>query len=406
MMADTRSAPPLPPQERHAVIDDLARFLAGGPAQPLAAWETAEWDFAETVVYWQGASAWLAQRLDNSALQPPPEALASLESAAGDIRQRTRVMLAGAAELLGAFGSQGIPAMPLKGALLARRHYPDPELRALGDLDILVRRSDLPAVRRVLAALGYRFLKRSEKDETYLRGEYKPNVWAPDNVHPVEIHHRALCEYAGMLCDLTETLWRHSPVQPYNAGVECPQTDPPALLAHLSAHALADWVLGLGKLSQVNDLLLLTGSLPAESWVDFIELAAGRERFLYPALLLLERLAPGSLPQEPAARMAAALPPRLLAWCQEVRIALLFELYSDAAIRRDFDRQVYDLFARNRRDAWGAAVGMIFPPRWHARLEAYPRLVGSPFWPLAYIPLNTSRLLRQGKHRLSRRSPG
>jgi hypothetical protein len=209
-----------------------------------------------------------------------------------------------------------------------------------------------------------------------------------------------------MLCDLTETLWQHSPAQPYCAGVICPQTDPPALLAHLSAHALADWVLGQGKLIQVNDLLLLAGSLPAESWGEYIEIAAGRERFLYPALLLLERLAPGSLPAELGAGLAAALPPRLLAWCQEVRIAFLFELYSDAAIRRDFDRQVSELFARNRRDVWGAAVGMIFPPRWHSRLEAYPRLVGSPFWPLAYIPLNTSRLLRQGKHRLSRRTPG
>lgn len=48
-----------------------------------------------------------------------------------------------------------VETIPLKGLHLAHRLYPSPGLRDMGDLDLLVRRRDLPAAHDALRALGY-----------------------------------------------------------------------------------------------------------------------------------------------------------------------------------------------------------------------------------------------------------
>lgn len=48
-----------------------------------------------------------------------------------------------------------IEAIPLKGLHLARRLYPSPGLRDMGDLDVLVRRADVDGADAALRALGY-----------------------------------------------------------------------------------------------------------------------------------------------------------------------------------------------------------------------------------------------------------
>jgi hypothetical protein len=51
--------------------------------------------------------------------------------------------------------SAGIPAIALKGPLLAETIYPDPLLRPFSDLDILCRESDWTAAHNVLIKLGF-----------------------------------------------------------------------------------------------------------------------------------------------------------------------------------------------------------------------------------------------------------
>jgi hypothetical protein len=70
-----------------------------------------------------------------------------------------RRYLAGVATLrtvLAALAEAGIPALVLKGPLLAELLYEAPEERPFTDLDLLVRRGDVPAALGVLDALGYR----------------------------------------------------------------------------------------------------------------------------------------------------------------------------------------------------------------------------------------------------------
>ncbi len=53
-----------------------------------------------------------------------------------------------------AFDQAGIPYIPIKGILIAE-HYPDPELRTMGDIDVLVRQEDCERIRDLLLPLGF-----------------------------------------------------------------------------------------------------------------------------------------------------------------------------------------------------------------------------------------------------------
>jgi hypothetical protein len=57
-----------------------------------------------------------------------------------------------------AFESEGVAVIPLKGPVLAEALYPDPGLRPFTDLDLLIRRDDLPRALAILTTLGYRHL--------------------------------------------------------------------------------------------------------------------------------------------------------------------------------------------------------------------------------------------------------
>jgi hypothetical protein len=76
---------------------------------------------------------------------------AYLESAARSLLLRSALEA-----VLGALAAASVPAMPLKGAALAGRIYPDPALREMTDLDVLVPAGTLDAANAALAGVGYR----------------------------------------------------------------------------------------------------------------------------------------------------------------------------------------------------------------------------------------------------------
>lgn len=386
--------PPVSPEAVARAAVGLAGWLPGGAAPQ--GWGMEEWQAAEWQAYWQGLSAWLAAEMDAGGMLAPAPVEQRLRAVAAEIRERTRRMLAGAAELLGTLGNAGVMAMPLKGALLAPLYYPDPGLRALGDLDILIHQRDLPAARQVLGRLGYRFFKRTDKDEAYLRGDRRALVWAADNVHPVELQYRAVYEFAGRTLDLTGDLWRWSRPLAYPGGVQCLAPDPAGTFSHVCTHASADWVLGQGKISQIQDLQVCAARMAGADW----EALAGRlnrraARFLYPAAGLAARLAPLAVPSEFLEWLRIHSPDRLHLWVKVAEPAAVFGLHSDQNIRRDFAAQVAGLFNAGRRDQAETLLRLLFPPRWHSRLEAYPRLVASPFWPLAWLLLSGKRVKKR-----------
>jgi hypothetical protein len=282
--------------------------------------------------------------------------------------------------------------MPLKGALLCAGYYPDSGIRALGDQDILIRQADLFKARQVLERLDYQFLKRSNKDETYIRGQRKSMVWAADNVHPVELQHRAVYEFGGRILNLTEDLWAWSSTGPYLDGVLCSMPDRAGAFSHVCAHASADWLLGQGKIAQILDLQVCTAKMMAEDWQILRKrLKPQQARFLYPAAAVACRCAQLDIPDEFLNWLRMESPEALQAWADQTPLAQIFGLHSDEHIRRDYSAEAGRLFYSGLSEQAETWLRMLFPPRWHSRLDAYPRLMASPLWPLAWLPLNWKR---------------
>ena len=63
-----------------------------------------------------------------------------------------------------AFAKSGISFILLKGAII-KKMYPKPEMRTMGDIDVLIKDSEYPKIKTVLTAIG--FIEQYESDHEY-----------------------------------------------------------------------------------------------------------------------------------------------------------------------------------------------------------------------------------------------
>jgi hypothetical protein len=92
--------------------------------------------------------------------------------------QRTGVLLAELRAILDAFDAAGIRSALLKGTALAPLLYPEPGMRAMLDLDLMIFPDDVAAAVRVMHDL-----------------QYEHAVWNPDTDRVVPLAHHQIAEY-------------------------------------------------------------------------------------------------------------------------------------------------------------------------------------------------------------------
>lgn len=395
------SRPDLPESLIASVTETLARWLPSGDASLApCGWTSDEWLAAEWVTYWQNALPWLHARIAQAGIEMPEASRASLDEINALSRQRTARMLDAAVELIAALRGEGIDALPFKGAALAPLYYADPLMRPLADLDLLVQAKRARQGIAVLERLGYVYYSRSDEDFVYLRGARQSNVWRPDNVQPVELHFRIREEYAGLAYDLTQTLWASARRQPYWQGGEALIPSPPMLLHHLCAHTTSDWLIRRGKLMEIGDVQLVASTMSLADWQAFLASVPARgARFVYPALALTSRYAPGSVPDAVLSSLRERAPQALRAWAGRVTLAEASE--SNPRPRDGIGLEMARLLAAARRERLKMWLRSLFPHRWNL-VKRYPRLAASPFYPLCYALINLDRAWHVLKVRLTR----
>ncbi len=86
----------------------------------------------------------------------PPDAADRLRMGYLRIVSRNLRLVRRLDEVMGLLRRHGVPAVPFKGPVLARRLYGDPLLRQCSDLDLLVDRASAAAAYRALRSAGYR----------------------------------------------------------------------------------------------------------------------------------------------------------------------------------------------------------------------------------------------------------
>lgn len=165
--------------------------------------------------------------------------------------------------LLERFSREGLPVILLKGAALARSLYPDPGLRPMKDLDLLVHPADLERAVALAGELGYR-QEGPEITPGFERrfSNHKVLFKQPSRLICLELHWRLMGTFECGIRDLEDRFWAQ--VEPLQPGALYAFTlKPAAQILFLCAHAFLGHGPGrvtLRWLADLDRLIRLVGS--------------------------------------------------------------------------------------------------------------------------------------------------
>jgi hypothetical protein len=211
--------------------------------------------------------------LDGWPANAPEEARRRLERSFYTSTAANIVLLDELRRILKALNAQGIPVIVLKGAALAPTVYPDPALRPMRDLDLLVHRQDLEGALAALRRLDYRGLMRNYfRCHVFMQG-------GTGGETAVELHWSLVDYSAGKSFEnagrqeagTVERLWSGAEVLRLDGGQEGLALNPAAHLVYLCAHLWKQHGGGL-RLLWCFDLHLLASSGRLD-WEAVIEAA-------------------------------------------------------------------------------------------------------------------------------------
>jgi hypothetical protein len=280
----------------------VARILDGRPAS-LGAADGADADVVGIAALLSGTGPLLGYWTEQGRLDvaPPLERLLTRHIEHGRVRiSRIRREIEPALDALVRAGAA--PAI-LKGFHTSHVYFPEPATRPLADVDVYVEPRSIARAQRALRSVGFHGGESS--------GRCKTDWYAPgDRGHPrsFEFWH-ALSPWKLELHTAVDfgTLLRHG-VQLDRAlavneswdalGLQLRVMPQPLLFVALAAHASCE--LKASRLIRLVELIYVirrdsaSGALDWAAAVDLIE-RTGATRFVYPALTLVEQLAPGTV---------------------------------------------------------------------------------------------------------------
>ena len=147
------------------------------------------WEEVLASAFWHGIAPLLYNNLKD--IQEghliPREVMDQLRTAYHGNLARNMYLYAELKRILETFCDKGVKVIVLKGAALAKTVYGDIGLRPMGDIDLLVKREDLPHAENIMSGLGYRF-QGNMPPEWYRENHQHISYIHPEKNIPVEIH--------------------------------------------------------------------------------------------------------------------------------------------------------------------------------------------------------------------------
>jgi hypothetical protein len=194
-----------------------------------------------------------------------------------------------ASKILDIMSSAGIPVIVLKGLVL-RDLYPEPELRTMGDADILIHKEDMEKVTALLEKMGYHDDGCSAKHIHF----------SHENYPVIEVHWTLVDSSIFKRAEwFDKAAWENAVPYTICATPTLALSRENELLhvcLHMAGHLMSS---GFG-LRQLCDLVLLIGhNKESVNWASFIEniKACGLESFFYALLEICKKLLNLEIPE-------------------------------------------------------------------------------------------------------------
>jgi hypothetical protein len=251
--------------------------------------------------------------LDASAIPPDrKQALVDQQRAQNFLTLRLTAELL---RLLEIFAAKGIPALVIKGPVVAMRAYGNPAVRSYGDLDLLVRQKDIRRATESMLHSGYEAaVSLRAIDEGKIPGQYL--FTKPDSKLLVELHSELTLRYFPRLLPIEDFFARQSRVR--LDGHEVPALSLEDELVLICIHGAKHFWERLTWIADVAALVSLQTSIDWERAAASAR-AVGAEHLLNTGLRLAADVLQAPLPDRVATlvrkdAVAAKLVARIFRW--------------------------------------------------------------------------------------------
>ena len=219
-------------------------------------------------------------------------------------RLRAKRITHGVTPALARLVAGGVTPVVIKGFHTSRTYFAEPALRPMADVDVIVATDEIPRAEEILSAAG--FTPSPIIERPYKRDWYPPDddgrLWSFEVFHErdrwkLELHDGVSFGYLarfGLRLDggvQSGTTWHVGDVP-----VRVPTQ--PLLTAMLATHHSVELHASrLLRLVELTFVIRRDRELGTFAWDSFEALldTSGTRRFVYPALSLVERLAPGTI---------------------------------------------------------------------------------------------------------------
>jgi len=208
----------------------------------------AEWKALLRLSTHHGVAPLLYHRLSNAGV--PDEVFEGLYKAYHSNVFRNIQYYHSLSEVLKRLQGGGIDVIVLKGAYLAKTVYQSQALRAMGDIDLLVKKADLGQAEKILLEMGYGPTERPSIKAQCVAPHLV--AFTKKDAFRVEIHWTLFTQPLKIMVD---TLWEQT--RPFTvAGIQVLSLSPENLLFHLCIHtAVQNGFFGIRFLCDIHNTI-------------------------------------------------------------------------------------------------------------------------------------------------------
>jgi hypothetical protein len=349
--------------------------------------QDADWDYLLIIAREHRLGAMLHHRLKRSDLAGviPERVLTYLKAAHRKNALRSLVVYRELVKVTRLLEAQQIPSIALKGAYLARFAYPDPALRPMRDLDLLLKPEQVVRAFELLKECGYRVFD-AVPEAVFTDWKHLPPLIGPEGIG-IELHNRLLdsepCPEHST--SFNDELWTRSRLKTFG-GIEVRFLCTEDLLLHLCIHATLHHHFNLGPLALVDVVELVeTHSI---DWSHFLSIVrqGGWERCALSLLYLARRNLGARIPDEVIDALGGQRGEAV--WLKSAEYLMFLTLIEHRMVT---DNGIKVLYSSRLSGKLHALLSAAFPPRLVIACE-YPAQADS-MKVFLYYPLRWQRLI-------------